>query len=327
MGLTSPCAGATPLGGRRARARAVARDTRDRYDTGYDTHPPVGVTNEEMAVRDRIRRVLGHVATLVVKNETAEGVLPDDDAKLVAAGEAEALAAPNRGPLLVDGKLNPLIAPLFEEWGFFVLEGVVGEEELDDLRRDIGDLIDRAPVRSGAELDKFGRPAEDAQWNIQPPLSDPNGGKGRSPAKGMRTPTPADGAPEEVVMSLQSYLPHSEAGLRLYGHPGLLELAAAVNGESFCPFSESIQIKLPGLGPSVTWHQDGTTHWDKPEPEHGFNFMCQVCYCSFFDTDYLYASRFGVHAITTSFCCVAALWLNRREWCLGRSEVSPHRAD
>ena len=23
-------------------------------------------------------------------------------------------------------------------------------------------------------------------------------------------------------------------------------------------------------------HQDGTTHWDKPEPEHGFNFMCQV---------------------------------------------------
>lgn len=232
-----------------------------------------------MAAIDRLRQVVRHVAAVAVapegssENQVLAGV---DDGEIVRAGEAQALAAPNRGPLLVHGKLNPAIAPLFEEWGFFVLEGVIGDEELEDLRADIGGLIDRAPVSKGSELDKFGRPAEKAQWNIQPPLSDPNGGRGRSPAKGMRTPTPAADAPKEVPMSLQSYLPHSEAGLRLYAHPGLLALAAAVNGNTFCPFSESIQIKLPGLGPSVTWHQDGTTHWEQPEPEHGFNFMCQV---------------------------------------------------
>jgi hypothetical protein len=231
-----------------------------------------------MAAIDRLRQVVRHVAAVAVaegssENQVLAGV---DDEEIVRAGEAQALAAPNRGPLLVHGKLNPAIAPLFEEWGFFVLEGVIGDEELEDLRADIGGLIDRAPVSKGSELDKFGRPAEKAQWNIQPPLSDPNGGRGRSPAKGMRTPTPAADAPKEVPMSLQSYLPHSEAGLRLYAHPGLLALAAAVNGNTFCPFSESIQIKLPGLGPSVTWHQDGTTHWEQPEPEHGFNFMCQV---------------------------------------------------
>lgn len=73
-----------------------------------------------------------------------------------------------------------------------------------------------------------------------------------------------------------SHFQHTEAGLRLYAHPGLLAAAATINGPDFCPFSESIQIKFAGLGPSVTWHQDGTTHWDKPEPEHGFNFMCQL---------------------------------------------------
>lgn len=210
-----------------------------------------------MTARSRLHRVLGHVGQVVPVAASGPPVVASDDAEIVMAGEAEALNAPNRGPLLVDGKLNPAIAPLFEEWGFFVLEGVIGDEELEDLRKDIGDLVDRAPVRKGANVDKFGRPAEDAQWNIQPPLSDPNGGKGRSPAKGMRTPAPGDSAPKEVVMSMQSYLPHTEAGLRLYGHPGLLALAATVNGDSFCPFSESIQIKLPGLGPSVTWHQVG----------------------------------------------------------------------
>ena len=114
----------------------------------------------------------------------------------------------------------------------------------------------------------------------------------------MREYTPDADAPASVVMSLQSYLPHSEAALRLYAHPGMLALAAAVNGADFCPFSESIQIKFPRLGPAVTWHQgtctraalcpafstvkegaccaDGTTHWDKEHPEHGFNFMCQL---------------------------------------------------
>ena len=78
-------------------------------------------------------------------------------------------------------------------------------------------------------------------------------------------------------MSLQSYLPVLPSGLRLYGHPGLLRAAATINGADFTPFSESIQVKLPGLGPSVTWHQDGSYNWENmSEPEHGFNFMCQL---------------------------------------------------
>ena len=41
-------------------------------------------------------------------------------------------------------------------------------------------------------------------------------------------------------------------------------------------------IKQPGLGGPVAWHQDGFTHWDKPdldENTHGFNFMAQVYGC------------------------------------------------
>ena len=46
---------------------------------------------------------------------------------------------------------------------------------------------------------------------------------------------------------------------------------------------ESMQIKLPGLGPSVAWHQDGTTHWSESDgstPDicsHGFNYMLREC--------------------------------------------------
>lgn len=45
------------------------------------------------------------------------------------------------------------------------------------------------------------------------------------------------------------------------------------------PYNEVTFIKEPGLGPSIAWHQDGTTHWDAPdwdEGAHGFNFMTQL---------------------------------------------------
>ena len=47
----------------------------------------------------------------------------------------------------------------------------------------------------------------------------------------------------------------------------------------FTPFSESVFVKQPGLGASIAWHQDGTTHWDSPQLDagtHGFNFMAQI---------------------------------------------------
>jgi ectoine hydroxylase-related dioxygenase (phytanoyl-CoA dioxygenase family) len=81
-----------------------------------------------------------------------------------------------------------------------------------------------------------------------------------------------------VLGSLQ----FSDACLRVYGHPRLLAVAEAVNGPDFTPFNEAIWIKQAGLGGSVAWHQDGWTHWDSPELDHGthgFNFMAQLYGC------------------------------------------------
>ena len=78
-------------------------------------------------------------------------------------------------------------------------------------------------------------------------------------------------------------LQFSEAALRVYGHPELLAVAAAVNGDDFVPFNEALFIKAPGLGASVAWHQDGITHWDSPRYDpgsHGFNFMAQLYGCT-----------------------------------------------
>ena len=67
--------------------------------------------------------------------------------------------------------------------------------------------------------------------------------------------------------------------LRLYGHPGLLAVAASINGDDFVPYNDAIFVKKPGLGASVGWHQDGATHWDSPAWHadiHGFNFQVQL---------------------------------------------------
>ena len=44
-------------------------------------------------------------------------------------------------------------------------------------------------------------------------------------------------------------------------------------------FNEALFIKEPGVGAAVSWHQDGTTHWESDDFDqdiHGFNFMAQV---------------------------------------------------
>jgi len=99
----------------------------------------------------------------------------------------------------------------------------------------------------------------------------------------MFEPTAAADAPKEVVYLILGSLQFSEAALRVYGHPQLLAVAAAINGPDFTPFNEALFIKEPGRGASVAWHQDGTTHWDSPEWDqgvHGFNFMAQLYGCT-----------------------------------------------
>jgi hypothetical protein len=208
-------------------------------------------------------------------------------------GERRAYALGNRGPIrfTADGALHPDIVEAYWRVGFYVFEGVLKEDELADIERDLHDIRSRLPIEKGATVDAQGRPAlasdckaNDLYWCR--PLGDPFGGtelaNGRHPVK-MYEPTPQAGAPKEVVYLILGSLQFSDAALRVYGHPGLLGVAAAINGTDFAPFNEAIWIKEPGRGGSVAWHQDGTTHWDSTEWDegvHGFNFMAQLYGCT-----------------------------------------------
>ena len=205
------------------------------------------------------------------------------------AGEARAQALGNRGPIRfgADGRLAPEIVDSYWMHGFYVLEGVVGAEELRELRADVDAVLARAPVEPGAALDGSGRPAlgegiVKPPYKFAKPLSDPLGGtdknSGRHPAA-MLQPTPGEGGPAWTVELLDGNLHLMDAALRLYGHPGLLGVAAGLLGDDFVPYNEVTFVKEAGLGPSVAWHQDGTTHWNAPDWDHGahgFNFMTQL---------------------------------------------------
>ena len=209
------------------------------------------------------------------------------------AGERRAAALGNRGPIrfTASGELHPGIVEAYWRCGFYVFEGVLKPEELADIERDLFDILERLPVEKGAAVDGKGRPALSADCHgpnlyWARPLSDPFGGtaiaNGRHPVK-MYEPKAADGLPREVVYLILGSLQFSEAALRVYGHPGLLAVAAAINGPDFAPFNEALWIKEPGKGASVAWHQDGTTHWNSPDWDegiHGFNFMAQLYGCT-----------------------------------------------
>ncbi|MDQ1425244.1 MAG: hypothetical protein QOD72_2742 [Acidimicrobiaceae bacterium] len=214
-------------------------------------------------------------------------------ARYRADGERRALALGNRGPIRFDeyGHLDKTIIEAYERDGSYIFENVLHQEELDDIERDVAEMLERAPVTNGATVDRHGRPALGAdgrERNISwiRPLSDPVGGTsaahGRHPVK-MTEPVPPVGAPEYVVQLILGSLQFSPACLRVYGHPQLLAVAQAINGDDFVPFNEAVWIKHPGLGGSVAWHQDGWTHWDSPELDsgsHGFNFMAQLYGCT-----------------------------------------------
>jgi hypothetical protein len=220
---------------------------------------------------------------------------PEEEAMqaYLRCGEERAAELGNRGPIrfTAHGKAHPDILDAYWRCGFYVFEGVLRPEELADIEADLHDILDRLPVERSASVDAKGRPAlglghaaPTLFWSK--PLGDPFGGtglaRGRHPVK-MFEPKPAAGAPEEVVYLILGSLQFSEAALRVYGHPHLLAIAAAVNGDDFVPFNEAMFIKEPGLGASVAWHRDGVTHWESPdwdEGSHGFNFMAQLYGCT-----------------------------------------------
>lgn len=210
-----------------------------------------------------------------------------------AEGEERAAALGNRGPIrrTSDGRIDPAIVESYKEHGFYIFTGVISPEELDDIERDVADMLDRMPVTKGATLDRHGRPAlgtDGTGHNVSwvRPLSDPLGGTsfahGRHPVK-MFEPVAPENAPEWVVQVVLGSLQYADACLRMYGHPELLAVAAAINGDDFVPFNEAVWVKAPGLGGSVAWHQDGWTHWNAPDLDwgsHGFNFMGQLYGCT-----------------------------------------------
>ncbi len=219
----------------------------------------------------------------------------DDDAMqaYLREGEARAYALGNRGPVrfTADGAIHPDILEAYWRCGFYIFEGVLGREELADIEADLKNILGRLPAEKGAALDAKGRPALGADCKAptlfwSKPLADPFGGtdlaNGRHPVK-MTEPTPAAGAPKEIVYLILGSLQFSDSCLRVYGHPHLLAVAAAVNGPDFTPFNEALFIKEPGLGASVAWHRDGVTHWDNAnwdQGTHGFNFMAQLYGCT-----------------------------------------------
>ncbi len=206
-----------------------------------------------------------------------------------ARGERRAQAIGNRGPIRFDanGHLDSRIMDAYRTHGFYIFEAIIDSPEVDELRADVATILERAPTGPHAKTDALGRPAFGRHFAIDPylfikPLSDPWGGTdllaGRHPTA-MDQPDADPNAPDHVVHLIAGMCQAMPAGLRLYGHPDLLRVAASVNGGDFTPYNDVIFVKQGGVGGAVSWHQDGATHWDDPawdDSIHGFNFQVQL---------------------------------------------------
>jgi hypothetical protein len=205
------------------------------------------------------------------------------------AGHDRAMELDNRGPIAFDdnGKLESHILAAYHKYGFYVFTGVLKADELKDIEDDLEAMKNSFPAGPGEKVTADGAPALGADCTApnliwSKPLGDPLGGSalanGRHQVK-LHEPKAAEDAPEWAPFILLGSLQFSEACLRVYGHPQLLKVAEAINGKDFAPFNETLFIKEPGIGAAVSWHQDGTTHWDSADFDqdiHGFNFMAQL---------------------------------------------------
>lgn len=206
-----------------------------------------------------------------------------------AQAERDALALGNRGPLLIDadGRVDEDILETYWRTGFYIFEDVLDQAEIAELQQEFHELTARAPAGGGCDTDRAGRPAigdEDLRklFRFVKPLTDPYGAtdttNGRYQVRMREPERPAD-APPEVLLQIGGILQFSDTALRIYGHPKLMAVTEAVNGPDFTPFTEVIWVKQARLGAAVSWHQDGTTHWDSPDLDqgtHGFNYMVNL---------------------------------------------------
>ncbi|SVC79100.1 uncharacterized protein METZ01_LOCUS331954, partial [marine metagenome] len=208
---------------------------------------------------------------------------------LVEDGEAVALRLGNRGPVRYNssGEIHEDILNAYSEHGFYVFTNLIADDEIEDLRTEMDRVLARAPLSPDSDLDADGNTAIGMDFAQNPfqfakPLSDPFGGtdalQGRYEVK-LAEPEAAADAPDYTVVLVKANPQLMDSCLRLYGHPDLLSIVEAVSGPDFVPFCNNTFVKEPGLGAAVSWHQDGTTHWDSPdldENTHGFNLMINL---------------------------------------------------
>ena len=79
----------------------------------------------------------------------------------LAKGERKAMALGNRGPIRFnpDDTLHEDIVAVYWRVGFYVFEGVTKADELEELRADVRDLLDRLPTRKNGTHHAKGRTA------------------------------------------------------------------------------------------------------------------------------------------------------------------------
>ena len=224
------------------------------------------------------------------KQTEARHTLTGGEERYWAAGAERAHSLGNRGSLRFDesGQLHSEIREAYDRTGFYVFHQPIDGDELEDFDRDLEALLHRAPSDEGSRVDRSGAPAVGADGSPAflwaQALSDPWGGtellNGRHPVAmdGVASSAELDPSRKSIFLILNLFEQMSSA-LRLSAHPKLLRVAEALNGPDFVPYNDTIFLKEPGLGAAVAWHQDGTTHWERPDwhPDiHGFNFMAQL---------------------------------------------------
>lgn len=219
---------------------------------------------------------------MTAPERTQADLTPSDWDEYCRAGRDRALELGNRGPIRFDenGDLSQDILDAYHRTGFYVFEGVLSAEEVDELSSEFDRLLDNAPVSKDSDLDRHGRPVKFGGYYS---LSS-NDLFGQSGADRNEPGGPA------VVGLVSHPLMLMDSALRVYGHPQILKMVEGVNGPDFVPFHESIFHKGAGEGPPTPWHQDGRTHWteqgeslERPDgsgKSHGFNLSVSWSNCT-----------------------------------------------
>lgn len=81
------------------------------------------------------------------------------------AGEKKALLLKNRGTIAFeeDGSLSKSIRDAYSKYGFFIFEGALNQDELEDIKIDLEDLRSKFPTGPESSVNSKGEPAMNAE--------------------------------------------------------------------------------------------------------------------------------------------------------------------